>query len=316
METDKSRRRFLKNTSLGAIAAGILPLTTLAGEEGQQDVNSCTPTTLDYYGEGPFYTANPPQIKDKKLAKTSEVGTRLVISGRVMDLNCNPIPNTLIDIWHANNAGDYDNQGYNLRGTTQSNAQGFYEFETIKPGKYLNGASHRPSHIHFKITPPNKPTLITQLYFDGDTDIAGDAAASITNGTYDATGRIIVLNNRAQGGLEGTWDISVDGDGVIDNGGKTSLQNIHQNTGMVYKVAPNPFKGRVEIQFGVFNAAHAGLLVFDAIGNEVANLQEEHFEAGKYSVIWDVPQELPKGSYYIALKINQLQVHYLKVLKL
>ena len=36
--------------------------------------------------------------------------------------------NTEIDIWHANDAGEYDNIGYNLRGKTITNSQGFYVF--------------------------------------------------------------------------------------------------------------------------------------------------------------------------------------------
>lgn len=53
----------------------------------------------------------------------------------------------------------------------KAQSEGFYLFETIIPGKYLNGAKYRTGHIHFKITPSGFPTLTTQLYFEGDTDI-------------------------------------------------------------------------------------------------------------------------------------------------
>ena len=52
------------------------------------------------------------------------------------------------------------------------------------------------------------------LYFEGDQYIETDAAASITEGTYDATHRIIPLSTNNDGNLEGTWDIIVDGDGT------------------------------------------------------------------------------------------------------
>ena len=116
------------------------------------------------------------------------------------------IPNAVIDIWHANAEGDYDNTGgYHLRGKTTSNESGIYIFETIKPGKYLNGDTFRPAHIHVKITAPDYPTLTTQIYFTGDEDIPGDPAASVTSGVYDATNRILETTTNTDGKLELNW---------------------------------------------------------------------------------------------------------------
>jgi protocatechuate 3,4-dioxygenase beta subunit len=142
---NKNRRQFLKNTSLAVLGVGAIP-SLLKATSPEEAVAACDPTTLDYYGEGPFYKTNPPVISGNQLASSTEVGSRMVISGRVRNLDCSKvIPNTIIDVWHANNAGQYDNSAYNLRGKTTSNSQGFYIFETIKPGKYLNGSKYRPS---------------------------------------------------------------------------------------------------------------------------------------------------------------------------
>ena len=167
MKNKDSRRQFLRNTSLAALSLAILPsiAKTTTGPESNSPF-LCDESTEDAYGQGPFYTANAPFIQNDMLANSNEVGTRLILSGQVLNLACSEvIPDTEIDIWHANDAGEYDNSGYNLIGKSTSNSQGFYLFETIKPGLYLNGATYRPSHFHFKITPPNFPTLITQLYF-------------------------------------------------------------------------------------------------------------------------------------------------------
>ena len=160
-----SRRQFLRNTALAGLSLGMLPTVVKAAEtKSVESTAACDPTTLDLYGQGPFYSANAPAISNNQLASAAETGTRLIISGLVQTLDCTAvIPNTVLDVWQANDAGAYDNSGFNLRGITQTNAQGFYTFETILPGKYLNGALYRPSHIHFKITPPGFPTLITQL---------------------------------------------------------------------------------------------------------------------------------------------------------
>ncbi len=310
MKDRKNRREFLKNTSLATLGLGMIPQICNAKkpQEKTEDL-SCEPTTLDYYGQGPFYTDSPPEITDNILAPTSEPGQRLIISGRVMNLECSQfIPDAIVDVWHANDAGQYDNTGYNLRGFTKTNGQGFYLYETILPGKYLNGAKYRPSHIHYKITPPGFPTLTTQLYFQGDEDIPGDAAASINSGQYDATNRTIALAENAEGKLEGTFDIMINGEGI-----STGLNDIHLDKGILYATSPNPFDEELEIRYGVFRKAKVGLSVFDLQGRLVAELEDREMPPQKYSVNWRPEAGLPKGHYFIALRINDLQVHYQKV---
>lgn len=311
MKEEKSRRQFLRNIALATLSAGILP-DVLKANSSLLSQNSivCNPTTRDYYGQGPFYTAKAPVIIDNQLALASEPGTRLILSGMVQTLDCTAvIPNAIIDIWHANNAGQYDNTGYKLRGITYSNAQGIYLFETILPGKYLNGPRYRPSHIHIKVTPPGYPTIITQLYFQGDTDIPSDAAASITSGTYDATNRTIPITLNGQGKYEGTWDIVV-------NGSATGINDLYLDKGIIYSVAPNPFTDMVEINYGIYQAAKATISIFDLNGSLVAILDEHNLQPEKYKAIWQPNADQPAGVYFVTLKINDLQVHYLKVVKI
>ncbi|MEM7102701.1 MAG: hypothetical protein AAF502_06150 [Bacteroidota bacterium] len=311
-----NRRQFLKTTSFAVLSLGTFPHCLAANKKSNADLiqdgleGDCPPTTLDLYGEGPFYTANPPVIQEFMLAGESEPGTRLIVSGRVYDLSCNEfIPNTIIDVWHANDAGAYDNQGYNLRGQTTSNAQGYYMFNTIRPGKYLNGSQFRPSHIHFKITPPGFPTLTTQLYFEGDTDIPADAAASVTTGQFDASDRIIPLTTNDDGHFEGTWDIIINGDGIT-----VGTSNLHIDKGMIYEVTPNPFNGRLDIRYGVFRKSIISLLVHDLNGREVAKLEERELVPEKYTATWEPEGYIPNGHYFVSLKVNGQQVHYSKVL--
>ncbi len=313
MQTFKSKRRqFLKNLSLASLSVGLAPLVG-KGQSIQSNSNlsdlECDITTLDYYGEGPFYTLNPPLIVNNLLADPNEPGTRLIISGQVRNLDCSELlPNTIIDLWHANNAGEYDNVGYNLRGYTLSNSQGFYIFETILPGHYPNQGSFRPSHIHVKITPPGFDTLTTQLYFEGDEYIPTDPAASINSGQFDATHRIIPLTMNLEGKYEGVWDIVVDGDGIV------GTNDLHSDKGMIYSASPNPFSNKVEINYGIFREAKVSLFVYDLQGRTIAKLEEKSLSPEKYNAQWNAGS-IPNGYYFIALKINDLQVHYLKVLK-
>ena len=311
-----NRRQFLKNTSLSLLSVAVFP-TILKSENSTVSLSKknlvvdCDQSTEDLYGQGPFYTVNAPSIQNNQLANISEAGTRIIISGLAYNLECSEvIPNIEIDIWHANDAGDYDNIGYNLRGKTTTNSQGFYVFESIKPGLYLNGATFRPSHIHFKITPPGFNTLITQLYFQGDPYIPTDAAASISSGAFDATNRIIPLVSNSNGDFEGTWDIVIDGDGV-----PVGTNNIHLDKGIIYSASPNPFTDQIEINYGVFQKAKVGISVYDIRGLKVATLDEKTLDPEKYSVSWRPHGDLSKGHYFISIMINDLQVHYIKVIR-
>jgi protocatechuate 3,4-dioxygenase beta subunit len=311
--TNKPRRQFLKNLSLASLSLGLFPTITQSNSNRKgidESSLDCFATTLDYYGEGPFYTPNPPVIQNSMLANINEPGERLILSGQVRNLDCSAlIQNAVIDVWHANDAGQYDNVGYNLRGVTYSNEQGFFVFETILPGHYPNGGSFRPSHIHIKITPPGFDVLTTQLYFEGDEYIPTDAAASITSGVFDATHRIIPLTLNYDGKYEGVWDIVIDGDGI------TNTNDLHSDKGMIYSASPNPFSNRLEINYGVFRDAKVSLFVYDLYGRTVAKLEENFLTAEKYDAIWQIDSNLPNGYYFIALKVNDLQVHYIKVLK-
>ncbi|MEZ4219859.1 MAG: hypothetical protein R3B13_02950 [Polyangiaceae bacterium] len=121
---------------------------------------------------GPFYSAGAPERAD---LRDGQAGQRLVVSGRVYGCDCQtPLPNAVVDVWQANAAGAYDNVGYVLRGIVRTDATGRYEFTTILPGFYLNGADYRPRHIHFKVSHPQGVALTTQLYFEGDPNFGTD----------------------------------------------------------------------------------------------------------------------------------------------
>lgn len=227
----KSRRQFLQHSSAAAASFGIIgcqqpgiagassppspaPQSPAHQIPGHPSPKTCIQTTRDAFGEGPFYTQNPPALKNAVLAAAQEPGARMIIRGRLFNLDCSRVlPHTVIDVWHANAAGQYDNAGYNLRGQTLTDDQGFYSFETIKPGKYLNGARFRPAHIHFKITPPGFQTLTTQLYFEGDPDLSTDMATTTDRPGFEARERIIALTPALDGKLEGIFNMVVKGAG-------------------------------------------------------------------------------------------------------
>lgn len=119
--------------------------------------------------EGPFYLPGAPETA----ALNADGG--LLIRGRVLNASCGPARNGVIEVWQANEEGDYDLQGFRNRGVVRCGADGRFVFRTVRPGNYLNGRRYRPAHIHVKVHADGRPTLTTQLYFADDPHNEGDA---------------------------------------------------------------------------------------------------------------------------------------------
>ncbi|HSK37190.1 MAG TPA: intradiol ring-cleavage dioxygenase, partial [Actinomycetota bacterium] len=114
--------------------------------------------------EGPYFTPNSP--RRASLLEAGVGGQRLVVAGAVLTTDCRPVNRALLDFWQADDAGEYDNQGYRLRGHQFSAADGRWRLETVVPGRYTG----RTRHIHVKVQAPDGPVLTTQLYFPGEPD--------------------------------------------------------------------------------------------------------------------------------------------------
>ncbi len=128
---------------------------------------------------GPFYRPNAPIRND--LTYDGLRGSRIEIKGIVYGSDCEtPLKNALVEIWHANANGEYDNDSslYRQRASLMTNEKGEYSFLTIIPGKYLNGDLFRPSHVHFRVTEKKSKELISQIYFKDDPHINKDPWAS------------------------------------------------------------------------------------------------------------------------------------------
>lgn len=110
--------------------------------------------------EGPYYTPNTPQRNS--LVEDGMQGTHIFLVGYVLDENCQPIPGAWLDFWQADSDGNYDNEGFRLRGHQVTDAQGRYILETVIPGEY---GSRPIAHIHLKIQAPGGNVVTSQLYF-------------------------------------------------------------------------------------------------------------------------------------------------------
>jgi protocatechuate 3,4-dioxygenase beta subunit len=120
--------------------------------------------------EGPFYKPETPERDD--LSADGD-GMPLVLVGRVLAPDCTPLPRAVLDFWHADARGRYDDAGYRFRAHQFTDASGGFRLTTIKPSGYGYASAARPPHIHVKAQAPQSGLLTTQLYFP-DEDNRGD----------------------------------------------------------------------------------------------------------------------------------------------
>lgn len=158
-------------SALPAIAGSAAPAarrTTLAPTPACFADDDVTPPQT----EGPYFTRNSPERTS--LLEPDMAGTKIVLTGSVVDTACQPVPRALLDFWQADDSGEYDNVGYRLRGHQFADDAGRYSLETVVPGLYPG----RTRHFHLKVQAPNQPILTTQLYFPDEPRNARDGIFS------------------------------------------------------------------------------------------------------------------------------------------
>ena len=160
---DPSRRQLLRSVA----AASGLGLTGYADLVRGQEIaptpecRDNDPPTLPET-EGPFFKPRSPERAD--LTAPPGRGRLTELSGYVLTRGCRPVSRALLELWHADDAGEYDNRGFRYRGHIFTDAQGRYRFRTIMPGLYPG----RTRHYHLKVQAPTRPILTTQLYFPNE----------------------------------------------------------------------------------------------------------------------------------------------------
>lgn len=158
-------RRFLLKVALAS--SGFMITANHAGRvfaQGARPTPACKdaddPTEEQI--EGPYFKPRSPLKADLVVPGTR--GKLVTLEGRVLTRSCKPVGGALLDLWHADEYGDYDNLGFRYRAHLMSDASGLYRFRTILPGLYPG----RTRHYHFKVQAQRLPILTTQLYFPGE----------------------------------------------------------------------------------------------------------------------------------------------------
>jgi catechol 1,2-dioxygenase len=171
---DDTRQEFiLLSDTLGV--STLVEMVTHGGVEG-----STENTVL-----GPFYVPGSPQrARGESMLVDPDEGDRVVIRGRVTDIDGTPIAGATLDCWQNATAGFYavqqpDGQSAeNLRGIYTTDEDGTYEIRTVRPVPYpipsdgpagdllkAHGRGWmRPGHTHMWVRADGFKDLITHVF--------------------------------------------------------------------------------------------------------------------------------------------------------
>lgn len=187
--TDRRKRAWLIKGAAFTGASWLGGLSSALALSEEQSVADFTPecvegiTTISQTS-GPFYTPNSPHQNSLRIQGVE--GVALNLSGRVLNQFCKPIEGAVLDFWHADSEGVYDNRGYRLRGHLFSNDIGEYSLASILPGLYPG----RTRHIHVIVQGRKTRPLTTQLYFS-------DEQLNLDDVGYDSRLELLALPGRA-----------------------------------------------------------------------------------------------------------------------
>lgn len=184
--------------------------------------------------QGPYYplAKNIPLDKDNDLvylndSLTAAKGIVTYVSGRVLDSSGSPIRGALVELWHADDGGNYTYSANAARnpssdpnfagfGQFLTGSSGGYKFRTIKAGLYRG----RTRHFHFGITIPGQLNrYTTQLFWNevprdanGQTWDTTNSNDMVLTGITDAAQRASVIKDYTSvprtttGEVETTYD--------------------------------------------------------------------------------------------------------------
>lgn len=170
---------------------GVATLVVLMDAKAALAVGGTEPALI-----GPFWRENQPVRENgTRIASEDTAGDRLAVTGRILSLDGSPIAGARVETWQAAPSGLYENQDpeqedMNLRACFETDAEGRFWFESVKPSGYgvptdgpcgellqLQGRHHmRPAHLHFIAVAPGHKMLATQIFDALDPYAYSDAA--------------------------------------------------------------------------------------------------------------------------------------------
>lgn len=271
--------------------------------------------------QGPFYF-NTNLIRQEIAEDKPGIPVRYDFT--VVDINCNPIPNAVVDIWQCDKDGiysAYSSQGTLgqtfLRGALLTDANGQCSFTAIYPGWY-NG---RLTHLHGKVRFNNNTYITTNFFYPDEVNQAVYQDAAYTKGQNPNTvandielqgddarfnALLMTFSGDNTNGWVGSYTIGI-------NTTVSAVNEVSPETGgqfVLHQNFPNHFSEVTTIKFSLLQSSRVDFTLFDLNGRLVAKLiDDERIGAGEHFV--DVHKNsngvhLAAGNYVYQISVRNI----------
>jgi protocatechuate 3,4-dioxygenase, alpha subunit len=157
---------------------------------------------------GPFFDFG---LRTKTELVGADTPGAIRIAGRVLDGAGEPVPDGLVEIWHADAGGRYA-AGCGCWGRCHTGSDGEYAFTTLKPGAVgePDGTTQAPHASLLCFARGLLKPVLTRLYFPDEGE--ANAADPLLTAVRDSAGRATLVAS-ADGPASYGFDIRLQGEG-------------------------------------------------------------------------------------------------------
>jgi hydroxyquinol 1,2-dioxygenase len=183
--TDDRRQEFIMLSDVLGLSMQTITINHAAGD-------GVTESTV----LGPFFVAGSPEIEPGGDLAFGAPGEPCWVEGSVRDVDGDPVPGALLEVWEADEDGRYDVQYAQARtaarGHLVAGADGGFRFWALTPtpypipadgpvGRLLAATGRSPMrapHLHFMVSAPGFRTLVTHIFAAGES-LGGDSVFGV-----------------------------------------------------------------------------------------------------------------------------------------